>query len=150
MLNRIKDDMLMARKNKDKVVSNLLITLYSEASMVGKNDGNRETTDIEVLKTIKKFIKNDKETLMGHIELSSEGETTEVMETLKKEISILEMYIPEQLTEIELTGIISTVVAENSICNMKGMGLIMKSLKEKYDGLYDGKLASLIVKKILS
>ena len=149
MLDRIKNDMLIARKNKDKIASNLLITLYSEASMVGKNDGNRETTDIEVLKTIKKFIKNAKETLSAHI-LRSDGASVSVIDNLKQEIEILETYVPKQLTEVELTGIITALVDENNISNMKGMGVLMKSLKEKYDGLYDGKLASVIIKKLLS
>ena len=49
LINQIKSDALEARKARQTNTATLLTTLYSEASMVGKNDGNRESTDAEVL-----------------------------------------------------------------------------------------------------
>ena len=52
------------------------------------------------------------------------------------------MFLPKQLTADELKEIIGGVVAANGIAGPKGTGLVMKMLKEQYDGLYDGKVAS--------
>ena len=56
ILNTIKNDNVTARKSRDIITSSLLSTLYAEAVNVGKNDGNRETSDKETLAVIKKFI----------------------------------------------------------------------------------------------
>ena len=63
LIERIKEDNLAARKNRDQVRATLLTTLFSEAVSVGKNAGNRETTDAETLAVIKKFIKGIDDTL---------------------------------------------------------------------------------------
>ena len=63
LLETINQDRNEARKMKYTATATLLTTLYSEAQMVGKNDGNRETTDAEVVAVIKKFVKNIDETL---------------------------------------------------------------------------------------
>ena len=47
ILNTIKNDNVTARKSRDIITSSLLSTLYAEAVNVGKNDGNRETSDKE-------------------------------------------------------------------------------------------------------
>ena len=52
LINQIKSDALIARKARKIDTATLLTTLYSEASMIGKNLGNRESTDQEVLQVI--------------------------------------------------------------------------------------------------
>jgi len=44
LINKIKSDSLEARKARQTDTATLLTTLYSEASMIGKNLGNREST----------------------------------------------------------------------------------------------------------
>ena len=57
LLAQLKKDSLLARKAADGVRATLLSTLIAEAEMVGKNAGNRESTDDEVQQTIRKFLK---------------------------------------------------------------------------------------------
>jgi len=61
LINKIKSDALEARKARKTNTATLLTTLYFEASMVGKNLENRESTDQEVLQVIEKFIKGANE-----------------------------------------------------------------------------------------
>ena len=63
LLGELRKMMMKAKLEKDTVKGNLLSTLVAEAVMVGKNDGNRETTDAETIAMIKKFLKNVNETL---------------------------------------------------------------------------------------
>ena len=62
LLAKLKADSLQARKDGNKVAANLLVTLVSEATMVGKNAGNRDSTDEEVQRVVKKFLDNTIET----------------------------------------------------------------------------------------
>ena len=142
LLKQIKKDQVEARKARDSQRAALLTTLISDAEKVGKDDGNRETTDGEVIKVIKKFIKN----LIEVLDVTkSEGTFREV----ERELEILRSYLPKQLSEMELSGIILAIIENHEIANMKGMGIVMKELKAHHDGEYDGKMASDIVKRLL-
>ena len=61
LLTQLKKDSMLARKAVDRVRATLLSTLIGEAEMVGKNAGNRESTDEEVQQMIRKFLKNNQE-----------------------------------------------------------------------------------------
>lgn len=141
LMNKLRADNLTARKNKDQVAASLLTTLVSEATMVGKNAGNRETTDEEALRVVKKFLDNAKETY----NLLGESKNGDAIVNVLTEISILESYMPEQLTPDALKALIVTFKNENPDANM---GAVMKHLQKYYTGCYDGKLASQIAKEV--
>lgn len=63
LIVKIKHDQLVARKNRDQIESTLLTTLIGEADMVGKNNGNRDPFDEEVISVVKKFLKGVNETI---------------------------------------------------------------------------------------
>lgn len=123
----------------------LLTTLLSEAIMPGKNE-QRESTDAEVISVIKKFVKNNDECMKA----AGDRRDDEWIGRLTVEREILDSFLPKQLTTDELREIVVTFVMNNGISNSKGTGIVMKMLKENYSGLYDGKIASDIVKEILS
>ena len=139
LLQRIKSDQVTARKEKNAISTSLLTTLLGEASMIGKNDGNRESTDAEVIAVIKKFIKNIDESLKVKPD-----------KVLPLEKMLLEGYLPQQITgtqlEMTIQGIIVSVGAES----VRDMGKVMKVLKDSYDGRYDGREASTFVKELLA
>ncbi len=144
LMQTIRKDMMLAKKDKNSVKSDLLSTLIGEAAMIGKNAGNRESTDEEVMQVIRKFVKNIDEMMPL---LKNEGKPVEKEELEKK---ILESYLPQQMTEAELSQAIEEIVAALPEKNMKAMGQVMAKLKELYNGRYDGKTANTIVKTKLS
>lgn len=144
LLEKIKQDNIAARKAKDTVKSALLTTLVSEISNIGKNDGNRETTEPESIAVVKKFIKGVDETLKA-LEFSSNPRVLVAIEEKK----ILESYLPTQLSEIELTAVVDQIISTLADRSPKQMGVVMKRLKEMHDGRYDGKIASGIIKSRL-
>lgn len=131
LIEEIKQKQIAARKAGSAEAS-LLTTLLGESAMVGKNAG-RETTDHEVVAVVKKFIKNIDETVSA---LSSRGQDAA---SFLAERSILERFLPLQLTELALVNIAQ---------NRKSMPEFMKFLKENHAGQYDGKLASIVAKNI--
>lgn len=143
IVHTIKENLLEARKAKDSNLISILSTLLGEVSVIGKNDGNRETTDAEAIRVVKKFIKNIDDTTI-HFEKESTEYTN-----LIKEKEILQQYLPKQLTSEELIEIINQFLKQETITSLKQMGCVMKFLKENYNGRYDGKEASDIVKSLL-
>ena len=150
LIRQIKLDSLKARKaRKNDGKATLLSTLFSEASMVGKNDGNRESTDVEVIQIIKKFIKGLDET----ISLLSDRHGKNAYEYTDEHIQaigILRKYLPKQLSNSELKVEISKIMVEQDITDIKKMGLVMKTLKENHEGQFDGKIASKLVRELLA
>ena len=143
IIQTIKNKSLEARKGNYEVAKNLLVTLYSEAANVGKNAGNRETTDAECIAVIKKFIKGTDETINA---LNGDVRANIAIQ----EKVILESLLPKQMTEEDIRAEIASIVSGIVNPTPKSMGIVMKTLKDKYDGLYDGNTASKIVKEILA
>ena len=139
LLNKIKNDLYNARKASDRVALTILTTLYAEAAMKGKNSGNRESTDEEVTATITKFVKNAKE-LLSHIE------DIETKDKITSEISVYEAYLPSQMSKEELTSVITNIMEIKDGDVIPNIGIVMKHLSANYNGMYDGKLASEIVR----
>jgi len=144
LINQIKSDSLIARKARQTDTATLLTTLYSEASMVGKNAGNRESTDQEVSQVIEKFIKNANE--IQTILLKNNKNTCNIV----SEIKVLSKYLPQKMSREELENVVKNIIKWLGVeKSPKQMGKVMNVLKEEYGGTYDGKLASEIVRKEL-
>jgi uncharacterized protein len=105
MISELKKAMMKAKMEHDTAKSNLLSTLVAEAAMVGKNDGNRATTDQEVINIIKKFIKNANENIKILDEIGKDKSA------VIKEKEILESFLPKQLDPEELEAIIDGIAA---------------------------------------
>jgi len=145
ILQDIKAASLTARKAHETDVAASLITLLSEASMIGKNDGGRETTDAETTAVVKKFIKNIDETLKVR-----NGDLIDpVTVKLTMERLLYNSFLPKQLTEDELKDMIAFIVAK-SYPALPTLGDVLKALKFSYDGLYDGGTAAKLTKEIIS
>ena len=74
----------------------------------------------------------------------------DLVEQNKKEIAILEEYMPEQLSEEELNNIIDKVFLEVKPTSMKDMGNIMKSISPLVKGKADMSDVNKLIKERLS
>lgn len=145
LLTDIKDAQLVARKAHDEVATSVLTTLYSEASMVGKNaTPPHESTDAEVTATIRKFMKNTRD----YMDIMGDRREGDVCDRLSAEYDILEKFLPQQMTELELETCIVTFMTDNGLSGPKALGLVMKMLKDQHGGQYDGQTASAVAKRL--
>ena len=142
LIDSIRADQLQARKEKNIIKVNLLTTLIGEAVSIGKNAGNRETTDAEVVALAKKFIKN----LQEAMEVYSRAGVD--ITNQQAEVQILEQYIPKQMSAEDLRSAI-LAIKEEITAGPKDMGKVMGLLKQRFDGQYDGKMASALAKEVL-
>lgn len=132
LIETIRKDMQQAKLAKETVKANLLSTLYAEIFTQSKNGS--EMTEDDELKIIRKFMKNADETLSFDV-------SEEAKAKLNEEKKILEAYLPAQLSKEKIEEIVASLVAEG-----KGMKEIMPYFKEKYNGLYDGRTVSELIK----
>lgn len=144
LVNEIKNMLDKARKEKNKEAS-FLSMLYSEVAMVGKNNGNRETTNDEAFKILQKA----KHTTQEVIQTAIKTGRADVVNKSEHELKIIESFLPVEKTREELDSIIESFLQETDR-SKKAMGIVMKKLKENFAGQYDGKVASEILKNKLS
>ncbi len=145
LLNQIKADQLTARKTKQSLKTSLLTTLLGELETDSKAKKSTEITDEKVIAKIKKFCKS----LYEVVEVTSIEDKRNSMALI--ELQILESYLPKQFTEEELkVAVANCIVSAGVETSPKNMGIVMKELKSHYDGQYDGKMASQIVKQLLA
>lgn len=124
---QIKIDSVTARKGRtDTVKIKLLVTLLGDLDRYAKDNGIENAPDEETGKKIKKFVEGAKEVI-------KHGSDQPKLDA-EYEIEILTAYLPKQMTQAELVLAVRDAVAAGGT----NLGLVMKTLKAKYAGLYDG------------
>lgn len=129
LIETINADFMTAYKEKNMEKKDFLGVLKTEVTKESKTPD-----DMYVIGKIKSMIKN--------------AEATNSLS--ENELEILNGYLPKQLTEEEITTFISNIIADNGFSGGKDMGKVMGLLKEGFDGQYDGKMASQLVKTLLN
>lgn len=132
LLDKIKADQLAARKSGDKANAVLLTTLLGEASPAG----NATVTDDDVIKVIRKFIKNNTETLAA-IEPTSSNAARLLGENIT-----LNGYLPDVFDETDIKETIAEL-------NTQNIGQIMGACKKKATEsgkIFDGALVQKVMK----
>jgi hypothetical protein len=153
LIERLWEDHLNARKDRDTLKKNLLSTLIGDCC---KNI--KEPTDDTVITTIRSFITKAKETcchLNGTFDTTKDAKnfikTEDNKDNFDKwgtsitEIFILESYLPKQLTENEINATVWTCIKHGGM----NLGGVMKHFKEHFPNQYDGKVVTNIIKGYL-
>ena len=141
----INNDALVAMKSADKFKLSVLRMLKS-ALQLEKINKKHDLNDEEVIAVVKKQIKLRKDS----IEEFNKYNRTESVDNLKKEIEILEQYMPEELSPAEVEKIVNDIFNEIQPAGPQDMGKIMKEATARFAGKADLKTVSNIVKEKLN
>lgn len=143
MNEKIANDLKETMKSGDKFKLSVLRMLKSALQLEGINK-KHDLSDDEVLTVIKKQVKTRKDSIT---EFQKYNKTEEISK-LEHEIEILNAYLPEEMSEAEITKIIDEVFNEINPTGMKDMGKVMKELNAKITNA-DMSLVSKLVKEKL-
>lgn len=146
LLERLNNDMKQAMKNKEKdklsVIRMLKAALQNEAIKLG----NKELTEDEELTVLSRESKQRKDSLQ---EFSNAGRD-DLVEKIRTEIKYVELYMPQQLTEEEVTNIVKETIEAVGATSKAEMGKVMGALMPKVKGKADGALVNKLVQQHLS
>lgn len=145
MKNKIIEDIKSAMKSQDKVALAVVRMLKSDIQMAELNKKS-ELTDDEIVSIVSKQIKMRRDSIKEF----EKGNRNDLIEQSEQEIKILEKYLPEQLTEEEVTDIINNVFSKVNPTSSSDMGKIMGALTPLVKGKADMGIVSKIVKEKLS
>ena len=144
MNEKIANDLKAAMKSGDKFKLSVLRMLKSALQLEAISK-KHELSDDEVMSVVKKQVKTRKDS----IEEFKKYNKTEEVEKLEQEIEILNTYLPEEMSEEEISKVIDEVFNELNPTSMKEMGMVMKELNAKITNA-DMSLVSKMVKERLS
>ena len=136
------EDFKAAMRDKD-ILKKETIQICRAAILQVEKDQKIELDDAGVLDILFKEYKKRSETL------ADLGDREDIITKYKAEMAIIEHYLPKQLTESEISGIIMETIAEIGAQSPRDMGRLMQALQPKIKGRADGKLVSTLVKQQL-
>ena len=146
MYEQIKKDMVEAMKSGDKFKLNVIRMLKSAIMLKEIEVKPNELTDDDTLAVVKSEVKKRK----GSIEEFEKYGKLDQVEDLKKEVEILSVYLPEELSEEALLQIIDEGIKEVGAESIKDMGKVMKYVTEKAGAAADMAKVSILVKQKLA
>lgn len=142
MYEKINEDLKNAMKEKDTFKLSVLRMLKS-ALQLEQIAKKHELDDNEVAAVLKKQVKVRKDSLEEY----KKYDKAELVESLEKEIAILDVYLPEEMNKEDITKVVEAAINEVKPTSMKDMGLVMKKVNELLVGKNaDMSLVSKLVK----
>ena len=122
------------------------ITMLRAAILQIEKDTQKELSEDDMLAIVAKEVKKRKESLPEYEKAGRD----DIVENLNKEIKVLEVYLPEQLSEDEIRELVIAAIKEVGAESPKDMGKVMQNVRAKTQGKADGKVISDIVKAELN
>lgn len=141
--NDIKAALLGGDRFRGEVLRNLKAAILDEEVAQNKRDTGLEDAEIEkiIVKEVKK--RNDSAT-----QFEAAGRP-ELVEQEQAEARVLEVYLPEQLSEEEVAATIDAVIADLGASGPQAMGQVIGAVKGKLGSSADGGLIARLVKEKL-
>lgn len=144
LLTTLRKDKMQALKEKDSLKNGICSLLLSAIALAEKEKGS-ELSDEEAIAFVQRELKQTKDTLA-----QTPTDRSDLIEETKKKITIIESYLPEQMSEEEVEVAIKEIIEENNLeATAKSRGMIMKMMLSKYAGKTDGKTVNAVVGKLL-
>ena len=144
--NRLTEDLKLAMKSRDQLRMDV-IRMIKAAVLNKEVELKRDLDDAEMSRVMTTLVKQRRES----IEQFEKAQRTELVDKERKEIEIIESYLPTPLSPQELEAIVASAVAETGSCTLKDMGTVMKAVMARLAGQsIDGKQVSDLVKSRLS
>jgi len=141
----ITNDMKLAMKAKDKSALKT-IRMILGAIKQKEIDDRIELDNAQVLVVIQKMVKQRKDSISQF----ADAGRTDLVEVEESELSIINNYMPEQLSDDEVDAAVTKAIADSGADSMKDIGRLMGILKGQLDGKADMGAVSQLIKAKLS
>ena len=145
MLNQLQDELKIAMKAGDKAAMTGLRNIIGKlkASQIEKGEPLTKEDALKILKSAAKQLRES-------VEQYKKGGRDDLAEKELFELSLLEKYLPEQLSEGKIRKIVKETIQASGAESMPDMGRVMGMLMKELAESADGKLVQQIVREELS
>ncbi|MEJ2361644.1 MAG: GatB/YqeY domain-containing protein [Gammaproteobacteria bacterium] len=142
---RIQDDVKAAMRSKDKDRLGTL-RLITAAIKQKEVDERIDMDDAAIISVLEKMVKQRKDSISQYTQAGRD----DLAAKEQIELELIQTYLPEQMSEAEITAVIDKAIADTGANSMKDMGKLMGIIKPQVAGKADMGLVSKLVKSKLS
>lgn len=142
VMERLKE----AMKSKDDAALRALRAIKAAILTAKTEKGAGEMDEAKESQLVMKLAKQRKES----IEIFEKQGRTDLAQTEREELEVLNTFLPKQMTEEELTPLIQKIISDLGVTDAKEMGKVMGAANKEFAGKADGGTISKIVKQLLA
>lgn len=143
---KINEDLNASMKKQDAARTETLRSIRAEIIKMDKSGMNREMTEEEEIQLLTRQVKMRKEA----IEMFEQGNRPDLAEKEKKQLEIINEYLPKPLTREEAEQIVADIIKELGTVTDKDFGRVMPLAMKSLKGKIDGKIVQEIVRSKLT
>ena len=141
LIEQVRSDTNAALKSGDKERVQALRLITNELQKAAKEQSDGDETAV---------LQRERKRRLEAAQAYSDAGRDDLAESERREASIIEEYMPEQLSDDELHAIVGDAVAESGASSPQDMGKVMSLVMPKVQGRADGKRVSAVVREKLS
>lgn len=145
-LNNDVKEAMKSREQERLTTLRLVVAAIKDREISERVQGVSEPLqDKDIIQILTKMVKQRDESARVY----EEGGRLDLAERERREIALLQDYLPKQMTEEEIKEAIEDVIQEVSAESIKDLGKVMGALRDKYAGQMDFAIANRILKERL-
>lgn len=147
ILNNLTNEIKDAMRAKDKLKLEALRSIKSAVMLQQTQAGaGNELSDEDEIKLVQKLVKQRRDSAT----IFREQNRPDLAEPEEAQAEVIAAFLPQQLTQEEITSIVKEIVENTGASGMKDMGKVMGMASKQMAGKADGKTISKVVKSLLS
>ena len=158
MLERLKNDMKIAMKAREKERLGVIRSIQAELKNVGIDKKGNEglTAEVsspaeyldegEILAVLRSMVKKRKDSADAY----QKGGRDDLVQIELFEVEVIQTYLPQPLSELEVEALAKEAIADLGAQGMSDMGKVIKACQVKAAGRADGKVLAGIVRQLLA
>ena len=133
--------------NKERLAAvRLILAKLKDRDIELRTASQKPDDDALVVEVLQKMAKQRRESITMYVD----GNREELAEQERKELKVIEEFLPAQLSEDETKAAIADIKATLNADSIKDMGRVMAELKARHAAVLDMQAASRLVKEALS
>ena len=141
----IKTQVTLSMKDGDKFRTTVLRMILAEIQKI-EIEEKSDLNELQITSILEKMIKQRNDAISQF----EQAKRQELADKEKQEIEIIREFLPEQMSDDEVSELVSKIISEVGAQDMKDMGKVMGSIKPLIAGKADAGVVSQLVKKSLS
>jgi uncharacterized protein YqeY len=146
LTDRINAGIKDAMKQKNEAGKRTLRAIKAQLLLLKTSGSGIEITEDQEVKILQKMIKERQDSYEIYVQQNRD----DLAIPEKEEMDIIKEFLPQQMSEEDLTVAIKGIVEQVGASSMKDMGKVMGMANKQFGGKADGKTISMIVKSLLS
>ena len=137
---------MKARDTRTVSTVRLILAALKERDVAARGEGNTAgLAEPDIARMLQGMIKQRREL----IALYEQGNRPDLAQQENEEIAVIESFLPQQMSEDEITAAARSVITETGAAGIRDMGKVMAAMRERHAGAMDFSRAGPIVKRLL-